>query len=361
MNICNFLSLTLSLSTVLLGLLCLQWIREYQRDILTNYKEELAMRQIRYRGLIAWKVPYVIVTLPLILIIALIVFFWGIIKLLWVRNLAVALVVAIPFNITIGIFILTSLGPGLQQVFINLRWNGSTTQCPYKSPQAHLFWSLAHIFCTALQGARRKLTASPSPDGKSWMQFDEQFRTYVGGSGYDVDLVQSFVWVRQHLCQSITRLYTTYECFSDLDFQTQKAIVEEARGELGESVEVAINMLDDRSTVSSYCQPTNIKRFVGARKRDLLQFLFLQPGDSQVSKGSSSVTTTLLRHWFRVMNSCSRTFEYMVQILPLSTVQKYIAEMEDHVQQGVCNSSFKSPNKYLRDTFHPQPSWWNSS
>ena len=56
-NICWFFSLVLSLTSVLVSNFCLQWLREYERPVATTFKDKLRYRQIRYDGLVAWKVP----------------------------------------------------------------------------------------------------------------------------------------------------------------------------------------------------------------------------------------------------------------------------------------------------------------
>ncbi|KAK0460669.1 uncharacterized protein EV420DRAFT_222678 [Desarmillaria tabescens] len=55
-NVFWFLSLTLSLMTVVIGILCKQWLGEYQKDPSLPYRETLAMRQLRYESFEAWRV-----------------------------------------------------------------------------------------------------------------------------------------------------------------------------------------------------------------------------------------------------------------------------------------------------------------
>ncbi|TFK63053.1 hypothetical protein BDN72DRAFT_803606, partial [Pluteus cervinus] len=59
-----FLSLILSLSSVLIGVLCLQWLRDFQRPAVESFTEKLCRRQLQYKGLFAWKVPEIITLLP---------------------------------------------------------------------------------------------------------------------------------------------------------------------------------------------------------------------------------------------------------------------------------------------------------
>ena len=82
-NIVWFLSLTVSLTTVLVGILCLQWLREFQRDAALPHKDAVALRQMRYEGLIQWHVPGILSILPLLLQLSLVLFFIGLLDLLW--------------------------------------------------------------------------------------------------------------------------------------------------------------------------------------------------------------------------------------------------------------------------------------
>ncbi|TFK68961.1 hypothetical protein BDN72DRAFT_740672, partial [Pluteus cervinus] len=143
-NIFWFLSLTLSLSTVLIGILCLQWLREYQRDVELSYKDGLAVRQIRFRGLLAWKVPEIVSTLPLTLQIALVLFFAGLFDLLFQRHHVVAFVVLVPILIAVSFLLFTTIAPTIQHfslvgIHLNKRFPLSGLQCPYKSPQSWIF------------------------------------------------------------------------------------------------------------------------------------------------------------------------------------------------------------------------------
>ncbi|EJD48863.1 hypothetical protein AURDEDRAFT_29010, partial [Auricularia subglabra TFB-10046 SS5] len=60
-----FLSLALSLSAALVGILAKQWIREYDRDAGRTHPEALGVRQMKFDGLGAWKVPEIVSSVPL--------------------------------------------------------------------------------------------------------------------------------------------------------------------------------------------------------------------------------------------------------------------------------------------------------
>ncbi|KAF9532481.1 hypothetical protein CPB83DRAFT_728859, partial [Crepidotus variabilis] len=138
LNIFWFLSLSLSLATVVLAILCIQWLREYQRAAPLDPKDAISLRQIRYEGLIAWKVPTVLLSLPVLLHLSLILFFAGLLDLLWELNRIVASFVTVVSGLVFLFISLTTLLPGLQ-LFLMPKSSVFMAQCPYKSPQAWTF------------------------------------------------------------------------------------------------------------------------------------------------------------------------------------------------------------------------------
>lgn len=255
-NLWFFLSLSLSLSTVLLGMLCLQWIREYQHTSEISSKESLALRQIKHRGLVAWKVPHIISCLPVALHVALLSFFGGLLELLWARNRMIAIISLCPIGIVFVILIITTIIPGVQQSLHFLRTSpasigessadgtalSSTTtqqvlfpQCPYKSPQARIFQLFCRIVLSGVQALWGKVTIRhrlrPRVEfdaiARSWGAFDDKWRQRGSTKNQqaDQDLAQCFRWMRVHLCQGARGMIPIHKCFGDLDLQTQKAIV----------------------------------------------------------------------------------------------------------------------------------------
>ncbi|KAJ3818578.1 hypothetical protein F5878DRAFT_697896 [Lentinula raphanica] len=70
-------SLLLSLATALLSVLVKQWLQAYTAISSGNAREQAMLHQFKYSGLIQWKVPEIIGTLPLILHTSLGLFFIG--------------------------------------------------------------------------------------------------------------------------------------------------------------------------------------------------------------------------------------------------------------------------------------------
>jgi len=143
-NIFWFLSLVLSLTTVLIGIVSLQWLREHQRysDSLAP-KQALGIFHMRAEALEQWHVPRVFASLPLLLQAALILFFAGIIDFLLSLSHVVATPVAIVLAYPILFIIYTTVVPTLQCFSASIRLPSSNAKvpspCAYKSPQSLVF------------------------------------------------------------------------------------------------------------------------------------------------------------------------------------------------------------------------------
>ena len=143
-----FLSLILSLTTVLVGIISLQWLREHQR-----YSDSLSPRQslgifhMRTEALEKWYVPQIFAMLPLLLEAALVLFFFGIVDFLLDLSHAVAIPVAVSIGLTTLFLVSTTILPTLQCFPVSLRQPLSDSPvpvpCPYKSPQSLAFRQLA--------------------------------------------------------------------------------------------------------------------------------------------------------------------------------------------------------------------------
>ncbi|KAK7037489.1 hypothetical protein VNI00_010981 [Paramarasmius palmivorus] len=147
-----FLSVILSLTSALFGLLCKQWVREHERDTPTcTPGEALALRQLRRDSFDKWEVPSFLSALPILLEVALLFFFAGILDLLWTLH-------PIPFSICLaavvlstGLYFFTTFLPTImvprdQTSFIGEHKFGQLAYqfiCPYKSPQAWAVYKLS--------------------------------------------------------------------------------------------------------------------------------------------------------------------------------------------------------------------------
>lgn len=155
-NILWFLSLTLSLTTVLIGILCLQWLREYQRHAGTLPDQAtLLIRQMRFDGLHSWGVPSIISALPILLQAALVLFFVGLIDFLRALNVVIAIPVVISITLVLIFMLVTTIAPAFQACktssFIDPIYR-NMSQCAYKSPQSWLFVKVFSLMASGTIG-----------------------------------------------------------------------------------------------------------------------------------------------------------------------------------------------------------------
>ncbi|TFK44089.1 hypothetical protein BDQ12DRAFT_717277 [Crucibulum laeve] len=265
-NIYWFLSLTLSMATVLIGILAMQWLREFQRDAGRSHKGAIALRQMREEGLIAWKVPYILSTLPLLLQLAFILFFAGVVELLWTLNN----VVAGTISCAVGLLFLflggTTVLPTMQSIFISDP-HVRVKQCPYKSPQSWAFYRLAlrvgllirsiqarwlafrfviretKSLEAALEEAKATTTLahfgrfSQEIDDSDWADYDVRWRDLRDATFFDEisgdpcepqdadDILHALMWINQRFTQDVDTVYILFHCLVDLETQQAAQVI----------------------------------------------------------------------------------------------------------------------------------------
>jgi hypothetical protein len=153
-------ALVVSLVSALLGILVKSWLREFGNRGLTSPRDSVRMRQFRYSGLVAWRLPEIVASLPLLLQLALVLFLVGLIDLLWTINTPVAAlttaIVSSSLLITFASLIIPFFRPS----------------CPYKSPLALQIRHVSHgasLFMKRLSGYRPQSTDSLF---KTWWEHD---------------------------------------------------------------------------------------------------------------------------------------------------------------------------------------------
>ena len=127
-----FLSLILSLTSAVLGILAKQWIREYLKwNTATGApKDNILVRQIRTEAWDDWHAPALIASIPALLELAIVLFVCGLTIFLWTLDFIVAIIVTISVvNFLLLITILTALPTMFKR-------------CPYRSPTAWAFLAL---------------------------------------------------------------------------------------------------------------------------------------------------------------------------------------------------------------------------
>lgn len=133
-NILWFLSLVLSLASALFGMISKQWLREYisWTSSSSSARELSRLRQARRVAWREWHVPGIINGIAASLEVALVLFFCGLVILLWTLNYIVASIL----SVAIFTFIVAGFTVIILPTF--------SRNCPYRSPLAWgslLFWN----------------------------------------------------------------------------------------------------------------------------------------------------------------------------------------------------------------------------
>lgn len=227
-----FLSMTLSLSAVIAGTLCIQWLSAFRRTDVKHkpHDDALALRQLRYEGLIGWGVPRVPAILLLTVQGALVLFAIGLLYLLWAVNIRVAIPVAIVSGVTALLLVLTTLMPLLQSV---VGWVLPPTlaipQCPYKSPISwgvHRFFVLLAVICSLpfwmkrVSKWRRQQVILLTD--YLWQEYDEIWRRQreswgpqKGSQGYSYYLVRGLAFAMERLVFQPNTVHIVHACLQD--------------------------------------------------------------------------------------------------------------------------------------------------
>ncbi|KAJ3486269.1 hypothetical protein NLI96_g4343 [Meripilus lineatus] len=121
-NILWFTSLVLSLVTASLGMLVKQWFREYHSKLNLSPEQYCQVRLFRVRGLRKYKVAEIASFLPILLQIALILFFIGLI--LFAQSVHASLATVVSIIVAIWLFFVVST------TFLPIM----SPSCPYKTP-----------------------------------------------------------------------------------------------------------------------------------------------------------------------------------------------------------------------------------
>lgn len=227
LNIFWFMSLSLSLATVLIGILCSQWLREYQRYTRLPPKEGISVRQLRYDGLMAWKVPNILMSLPVLLQLSLILFFLGLLDLLWNLNYIVASFVTAVAGFAILFVVVATFLPSCQRYF----GADHRARCPYKSPQA---WAVHRLiarvvrFRNALWSPFPAERDSPFFKDKTWVDADYTWcamKKQLDPTQVSNDMVRGLVWIDKHLENSVNMVFSIYHCIKSIPPEESAQVV----------------------------------------------------------------------------------------------------------------------------------------
>ncbi|KAF8797571.1 hypothetical protein BYT27DRAFT_7152523 [Phlegmacium glaucopus] len=238
-NACWFFSLILALGTVLFGTVCLQWIREFERDPRLGRKEAFKFRQMRYEGLMNWGIPFIISSLPLLLQLSLLLFFLGIGFFLQSFDPNIAAAISVLMALIVVFLCVTMMLPAMQCITSSSKSHDHRSSlCPFKTPHAHLFsifaaWSfllLIKIFRFLSRNPdilkeKGKFLESLLRSGSSWSSVDmawletsyESSRSLKDNGPYSI---AALAWLAREYAPSNDARCAFYHCLRELDSPT---------------------------------------------------------------------------------------------------------------------------------------------
>lgn len=120
-------------------------MREYLAGTARSPREDARIRQFRNENFVQWYIPEIIAFLPVLLQIALVLFFVGLLDLLWQLHAVVAGVVTGLVSIALLFLAVTTIMPAFR------------SDCPHKSPQAMGLIRVKNVFIRGLSWVAQKL------------------------------------------------------------------------------------------------------------------------------------------------------------------------------------------------------------
>ncbi|KAK0493784.1 hypothetical protein EDD18DRAFT_1356257 [Armillaria luteobubalina] len=146
-NVYWFASLLLALSSASTAMLCKEWLRKFITGIDGSSQDASSIQYERCCGVSAWQVTGIISTISVLLQVALVLFFVGVLELLWQLDKTVAITSTITIAPCAIIPPLHDSGTAIQYFQVILRSSSAPLppQCPYKSPQSWIFVALATV------------------------------------------------------------------------------------------------------------------------------------------------------------------------------------------------------------------------
>ncbi|KAF9258237.1 hypothetical protein L218DRAFT_877635, partial [Marasmius fiardii PR-910] len=150
-----FLALIVALTCSISGILYRQWLHEHFRHTHTqSHTEALALQRLRFDSLDHWGTPYVLSLIPSFLVLALLLFFAGLLEAFWLMNTVLFSIGLAVIGSVFALYIATTVLPLKQIIQTTLALithafnydpmsvlstiNPLQAMCPYKTPQSWL-------------------------------------------------------------------------------------------------------------------------------------------------------------------------------------------------------------------------------
>ncbi|KAI4521897.1 hypothetical protein K525DRAFT_269411 [Schizophyllum commune Loenen D] len=163
---CNglwYTSLALSMSAALMAVLIKQWLLAYRSNVSGTPKHQALARQFRLVGVERWNVPLIVGLLPMLLHIALLLFFVGLALYVFTFDSAIACVVVALAVAVYALYVVANVLPMLD------------SQCPYKTPLSQFgYIGLRYLLDKVLRRAALGDLPDPStssPRARLWVGF----------------------------------------------------------------------------------------------------------------------------------------------------------------------------------------------
>ena len=173
-----FTSLSLSLVTVTIGLLCLQWIQEYKKDgDHLPHEQYYDFRYVKDEGFKFWKARGIIASLPLFLILSLLTFFGGLLVFLGTTDWIVAIPAYIILLFTVLLVIATAILPGILHFHKVRSQEYDIPSPPFRSLQSWIFLKIAQSFVVPLYG--RSSYTEATFHRKDWVRLDAAWANWA--------------------------------------------------------------------------------------------------------------------------------------------------------------------------------------
>ncbi|KAL1733481.1 hypothetical protein EV714DRAFT_269790 [Schizophyllum commune] len=163
---CNglwYTSLALSMSAALMAVLIKQWLLAYRSNVSGTPKHQALARQFRLIGVERWNVPLIVGLLPMLLHIALLLFFVGLALYVFTFDSAIACVVVALAVAVYALYVVANILPMLD------------SQCPYKTPLSQFgYIGMRYLLDKVLGRAALGDLPDPStssPRARPWVEF----------------------------------------------------------------------------------------------------------------------------------------------------------------------------------------------
>ncbi|KAJ2915139.1 hypothetical protein MD484_g5272, partial [Candolleomyces efflorescens] len=180
-------SLILSINSVLVTILLKQWLAEYSWDVGTSVltpKQSFALRHLRFQQLQKWHIPALIDYLPLLLIIAVLLFYAGLVTFMWNLHPVTAGIGTSLVGVASLFFIYTTIIPS---------WSPLS---PYQSSQAWLSYSLARFTRRLFVAKEDQFALDADSKPTNWV--DHGIRAIRSRQDAEIEF-QGLTWIQRSL------------------------------------------------------------------------------------------------------------------------------------------------------------------